>query len=93
MRFRAQLLLLAALSFALVLGHRLFLAVALPILAAAILWGLLLMPIKGTSLAVRLDVGLAWLAALSILLVPTDVANALQVDRSTSDTEELQAQV
>ena len=53
---------------------------ALPLLAAAVVCGLVFMPIKGTSLVVRLDVGLAWLAALSILLlVPTDVANALQV--------------
>ena len=53
---------------------------ALPLVVVAILWGLAFMPLKGTGLGVRLDVGLAWLAALSILLlVPTDVANALQV--------------
>ncbi|KAK9795930.1 hypothetical protein WJX73_006763, partial [Symbiochloris irregularis] len=57
----------------------LFFVVAGPLIILAILWGLSIMPIRGTSLPVRLDVGLAWLAALSILLlVPTDVASTLQ---------------
>ena len=34
------------------------------------------MPVKSTSIAVKLDVGVAWIAALSILLlVPLDIAN------------------
>ncbi|KAK9804797.1 hypothetical protein WJX72_005995 [[Myrmecia] bisecta] len=56
-----------------------FYAVSLPLLVGAILFMLRLMPSKGTSWLVKLDVGLAWFAALSTLvLVPTDVAHALQ---------------
>ena len=59
---------------------RLFFAVSVPLVLLAVAWGLALMPQKGTSWTVRFDVGLAWLAALSILvLVPTDVAASLQV--------------
>jgi len=45
-----------------------------------VLLGLLVMPAKrSVSLSVRVDVGLAWFAALSTLvLVPTDIAHALQ---------------
>lgn len=38
------------------------------------------MPSRRSSWAVKLDVGLAWFSALSVLvLVPTDVASTLQV--------------
>lgn len=58
---------------------RFFYAVSLPLLAAAVVAGLLVMPVRGTSPLVLVDVGLAWFAALSTLvLVPTDVASALQ---------------
>lgn len=46
----------------------------------AIIYGLRYMPSRRTSWTVKLDVGLAWFAALSTLvLVPTDVATAMQV--------------
>lgn len=61
-------------------GDRFFYAVSLPMLAAAVATGLVMMPVRGTSPLVLADVGLAWFAALSTLvLVPTDVASALQV--------------
>eukprot|EP00884_Botryococcus_braunii_P007317 jgi/Botrbrau1/16587/Bobra.0068s0018.2 len=60
-----------------------FYAVSLPLLAAAVAVGLVVMPVRGTSPLVLADVGLAWFAALSTLvLVPTDVASALQGHRS-----------
>ena len=41
---------------------------------------LLIMPMRGVGWLVRLDVGVAWLAALStLLLVPADVSHTLQV--------------
>ena len=47
---------------------------------AAIIYGLSYMPSRRSSWAVKLDVGLAWFSALSVLvLVPTDVASTLQV--------------
>ena len=60
---------------------RFFYAVALPLVLVLIGAGLLIMPAKrSVSWAVRADVGLAWFAALStLILVPTDIANALQV--------------
>jgi hypothetical protein len=62
--------------------YRFFYAVSLPLLAAAVGVELVLMPVRGTSALVLLDVGLAWFAALSTLvLVPTDVASALQVQK------------
>lgn len=58
---------------------RAFFAVSVPLVLLAIVSGLLVVPAKGTALTVRLDVGLAWLAALSIfVLVPLDVASTLQ---------------
>ena len=52
---------------------------SVPLVLLAIVAGLLVVPAKGTPLTVRLDVGLAWLAALSIfVLVPLDVASTLQ---------------
>lgn len=54
---------------------------AVPLVLLLIVAGLLVMPAKrSVSLGVRLDVGLAWFAALStLILVPTDIAHALQV--------------
>ena len=44
------------------------------------------MPSRRSSWTVKLDVGLAWFSALSVLvLVPTDVASTLQV--GTASTE------
>lgn len=41
---------------------------------------LLVMPMHGVDWLVRLDVGVAWIAALStLLLVPADVSHTLQV--------------
>lgn len=61
-------------------SSRFFFAVALPLLAAAIVLGLRVMPAKGTSWLVHVDVGLAWFSALStMVLVPTDVATTLEV--------------
>ena len=53
---------------------------AVPLVLLLIVAGLLVMPAKrSVSLSVRVDVGLAWFAALSTLvLVPTDIAHALQ---------------
>ena len=61
-------------------GRRFFLCVAVPLVLLLIVAGLLVMPAKrSVSLSVRVDVGLAWFAALSTLvLVPTDIAHALQ---------------
>ena len=71
------------LGYALHLNHlkrRAFFAVSAPLVVLAVAWGLAFMPQKGTGWTVRFDVGLAWLAALSIfVLVPTDVAASLQV--------------
>ena len=63
---------------------RFFYAGALPLVGVLIVTGLLTMPAKHfVPLSVRIDVGLAWFAALStLILVPTDVANALQVCRA-----------
>ena len=59
---------------------RLFYSLAIPLLLASIVYGLRYMPSRATSLSVKLDVGLAWAAAISTLvLVPTDVATAFQV--------------
>ncbi|KAK2076006.1 hypothetical protein QBZ16_001342 [Prototheca wickerhamii] len=55
-----------------------FYAVALPMVVCLVLYGLIWLPSKSTGLAVRIDVGLAWGAALATLvLVPTDVATTL----------------
>lgn len=55
-----------------------FYAVALPTVVLLVLYGLIWLPSKTTGLAVRVDVGLAWGAALaSLILVPTDVATTL----------------
>jgi len=63
------------------LWHRFFYAASVPLLVAAIIYGLSYMPSRRSSWAVKLDVGLAWFSALSVLiLVPTDVASTLQVD-------------
>lgn len=60
--------------------YRFFYAVALPLLLVAIFFALRIMPAKGTSWLVHLDVGLAWFSAISTLvLVPTDVATTLEV--------------
>ena len=60
--------------------YRLFYSLAIPLLLASIVYGLRYMPSRATSWAVKLDVGLAWAAAISTLvLVPTDVATAFQV--------------
>ncbi len=41
---------------------------------------LVVMPMPGVGWLVRLDVGVAWIAALSsLLLVPADVSHTLQV--------------
>ncbi|DBA73319.1 hypothetical protein WJX77_000394 [Trebouxia sp. C0004] len=56
-----------------------FYAASVPLLVAAIIYGLSYMPSRRSSWAVKLDVGLAWFSALSVLiLVPTDVASTLQ---------------
>lgn len=53
---------------------------SIPLLVAAVVYGLRYMPSRRSSWAVKLDVGLAWFSALSVLvLVPTDVASTLQV--------------
>ena len=64
--------------------RRFFYAGALPLLGVLIMTGLLTMPAKQfVPLSVRIDVGLAWFASLStLILVPTDIANALQVCRA-----------
>ncbi|KAL4424193.1 hypothetical protein ABPG75_001494 [Micractinium tetrahymenae] len=55
-----------------------FYLVALPVVACATLWALLFLPSRTTGWLLRLDVGLAWFAALAALvLVPADVAAAL----------------
>ena len=55
-----------------------FYAVALPMVVCLVLYGLIWLPSKSTGLAVRIDVGLAWGAALAtLILVPTDVATTL----------------
>ena len=60
--------------------RRFFYAVALPLLVGAIGMALKVMPAKGTSWLVHLDVGLAWFSALSaMVLVPTDVSTTLEV--------------
>ena len=62
---------------------RFFYAASAPLLVAAIIYGLSYMPSRRSSWAVKLDVGLAWFSALSVLiLVPTDVASTLQVGKS-----------
>lgn len=59
---------------------RFFYAASVPLLVVAIIYGLRYMPSRRTNWTVKLDVGLAWFAALSTLvLVPTDVATAMQV--------------
>lgn len=59
---------------------RFFYAVALPLLLIAIFFALRVMPAKGTSWLVHVDVGLAWFSALSaMVLVPTDVSTTLEV--------------
>lgn len=59
---------------------RFFYAVALPLLLAAILFALRVMPARGTSWLVHADAGLAWFSALSaMVLVPTDVSTTLEV--------------
>mmetsp|Transcript_8614 Transcript_8614/g.25881 ORF Transcript_8614/g.25881 Transcript_8614/m.25881 type:complete len:758 (+) Transcript_8614:498-2771(+) len=56
-----------------------FYAFSLPMLVGGILYMLRFMPAPDTHWAVKLDVGLAWFAALSTLvLVPTDVATTLE---------------
>lgn len=56
-----------------------FYAFSMPLLLLGILYMLRFMPAADTHWAVKLDVGLAWFAALSTLvLVPTDVATTLQ---------------
>jgi len=66
-------------------AHRFFYAVALPLLVGAIVMALRVMPAKGTSWLVHLDVGLAWFSALSaMVLVPTDVSTTLEVTASVS---------
>ena len=53
---------------------------ALPLLVGAIGTALRVMPAKGTSWLVHLDVGLAWFSALSaMVLVPTDVSTTMEV--------------
>ena len=53
---------------------------ALPLLLIAIFFALRVMPAKGTSWLVHVDVGLAWFSALSaMVLVPTDVSTTLEV--------------
>ncbi|PSC73983.1 LMBR1 domain-containing 2-like protein A [Micractinium conductrix] len=50
----------------------------LPLVACAAGWALLWLPSRSTGWGVRLDVGLAWFAALAaVVLVPADVAAAL----------------
>jgi len=50
------------------------------LLVGAIVMALKVMPAKGTSWLVHLDVGLAWFSALSaMVLVPTDVSTTLEV--------------
>lgn len=52
---------------------------ALLLLLTAIFLALRVMPARGTSPLVYLDVGLAWFAALSaMILVPTDVSTTLE---------------
>ncbi|KAL3146885.1 hypothetical protein ABBQ38_014857 [Trebouxia sp. C0009 RCD-2024] len=56
-----------------------FYLASIPLLVAAVVYGLRYMPSRRSSWAVKLDVGLAWFSALSVLvLVPTDVASTLQ---------------
>ena len=60
--------------------RRFFYLASIPLLVAAVVYGLRYMPSRRSSWAVKLDVGLAWFSALSVLvLVPTDVASTLQV--------------
>ena len=55
-----------------------FYVVALPLVGAAVVAAALWLPSKSTGWFVRLDVGLAWFAALAtLILVPTDVATTL----------------
>lgn len=55
-----------------------FYAVALPLVVCTIVYGLFWLPRPSTGVLVRVDVGLAWGAALATLvLVPTDVATTL----------------
>ncbi|KAL6768158.1 hypothetical protein ACKKBF_B38030 [Auxenochlorella protothecoides x Auxenochlorella symbiontica] len=55
-----------------------FYAVALPLVVCTVVYGLVWLPSPSTGLLVRLDVGLAWGAALAtLILVPTDVATTL----------------
>lgn len=55
-----------------------FYLTALPLLLFAVSTALLWLPSKSTGWFVRLDVGLAWFAALAtLILVPTDVATTL----------------
>lgn len=66
------------------LPHRFFYLASIPVLVAAVIYGLRYMPSRRSSWAVKLDVGLAWFSALSVLvLVPTDVASTLQVRSCT----------
>ncbi|KAI3424225.1 hypothetical protein D9Q98_009581 [Chlorella vulgaris] len=55
-----------------------FTIVALPLVACGVFWALRTLPSRNAGWLVRLDVGLAWFAALAtLILVPTDVAAAL----------------
>ena len=57
-----------------------FFAASLPLVLLAVAGGLWAIPQRGTPWLVLLDVGLAWFSALATLvLVPIDVASALQV--------------
>ncbi|GAB4813329.1 hypothetical protein N2152v2_000375 [Parachlorella kessleri] len=59
-----------------------FYLAALPVVIAALVTALLWLPSKTTGWFVRLDVGLAWFAALAtLILVPTDVATTLLGDQ------------
>ena len=67
---------------------------ALPLLVVAVVLALRVMPAKGTSLLVLLDVGLAWFSALSaMVLVPTDVSTTLEVSPFTYIVDRLSAAV
>lgn len=67
---------------------RFFYLASIPLLVAAVVYGLRYMPSRRSSWAVKLDVGLAWFSALSVLvLVPTDVASTLQVSSCRSSVK------
>lgn len=55
-----------------------FFVASLPLIVLTIILGLLYLPSRSTHLGVRIDVALAWFAALlTVVLTPTDVATAL----------------